>query len=141
MVRKWCAYGALTEGSVQQLFYMEFEMKKTGYYHDKPCKDHKGNSYPNIKAMCSFWGILPETYTRRINVYGLSTEEALTRPVKHNGGLRCSDHTGRKYRSRSMMCRYWNIDRKLFEYRLSHGWSLEDALTKERRQSNGRRLY
>jgi hypothetical protein len=104
-----------------------------GYKRDKACTDHLGNRYPNIKAMCSRWDILPETFTRRINVYGMSLEEALTRPVKHNGGQRCSDHTGKRYRSRSSMCRQWNIERKLFEYRISHGWSLEDALTRPSR--------
>ena len=104
-----------------------------GYKHDKPCKDHLGNDYPNIKAMCIRWNIQPETYTRRRNVYGMSVEEALTRPVKHNGGQRCSDHTGKKFRSLTSMCRKWNIDRKLFEYRVSRGWSIEDALTRPRR--------
>jgi len=101
--------------------------------HDKSCVDHQGKKFPSIKSMCAYWGILPETFTRRINVYGLSLEDALTRPVKPNGGQRCFDHNGKKYRSRSMMCRHYNIDRKLFEYRLSHGWSLEDSLTKARR--------
>ncbi len=107
---------------------------KTIIKHDKPCTDHLGNHYPNIKSMCTFWNICPETYTRRRNVYGLSLEDALTRPVKHNGGLRCYDHTGKRFRSRTSMCRHWNIDRKLFEYRMSQGWSLEDALTRPRRR-------
>jgi len=63
----------------------------------------------------------------------MSLEEALARPVKHNGGLCCTDHAGEEFRSRTEMCRYWHIDRKLFEYRISRGWSLEDALTRPRR--------
>ncbi len=113
---------------------------KRSYRHDKPCKDHLGKRYPNIKSMCAHWGIQPETYTRRRNVYGLTVEEALTRPVKHNGGLRCTDHIGKKYRSRTAMCQRWGIDRKLFEYRISHGWTLEDALTKPSRQERPLRL-
>ena len=101
--------------------------------HDKPCKDHQGNEYPNIKAMCERWGIQPATFSRRLKVYGLTLEEALTRQVKPNGGQRCNDHMGKRFRSRSMMCRYWNIDRKLFEYRIGQGWSLEDALSRPRR--------
>ncbi len=108
-------------------------MKKRGNRHDKPCVDHKGNKFPNIKSMCSQWEINPETFNRRINVYGLSLEEALTRPVKPNGGKRCSDHNGKKFRSLTKMCGYWKIDRKLFEYRISHGWELEKALTKKSR--------
>ena len=106
---------------------------KTIIKHDKPCTDHLGNHYPNIKSMCAHWHIRPETFSRRRTVYGMSLEEALTRPVKHNGGLWCTDHTGEEFRSRTEMCRFWNIDRKLFEYRISQGWSLEDALTRPKR--------
>ena len=63
----------------------------------------------------------------------MSVEEALTHPVKPNGGQACSDHEGTRFRSWSLMCEYWHIDRKLFEYRISHGWSLEDAITRPRR--------
>lgn len=123
--------------TIKGLLEVKMEVRQLrGYKHDKPCKDHLGNDYPSIKSMCAHWKIQPETYTRRRNVYGLSLKEALTRPVKHNGGQRCSDHIGKKYRSRTSMCRYWNIDRKLFEYRISHGWSLEDALTRPRKHKN-----
>ena len=55
------------------------------FSHDKPCSDHLGNIYGSIKAMCSFWHINPETFSRRLTVYNMTVEEALTRPVKHNG--------------------------------------------------------
>ncbi|SCY10850.1 hypothetical protein [Butyrivibrio sp. INlla14] len=100
---------------------------------EKPCEDHLGNKYCSIRDMCLVYGISPETYTRRINVYHMTVEEALTRPVKHNGGIRCQDHNGKYYRSRTQMCKSYGIDRKLFEYRISNGWSLEDALTKPSR--------
>ena len=136
-VTKMVRNGALIERAQYNNFLDKETMMKEGqlrgYKHDKPCTDHLGNRYPNIKAMCSRWDILPETFTRRINVYGMSLEETLTSPVKHNGGQRCSDHTGKRYRSRSSMCRQWGIERKLFEYRISHGWSLEDALTRPSR--------
>ena len=111
-------------------------MKKTVRFPCIECTDHTGVTYPSIKEMCAHWGIQPETYTRRIRVYQMSTEEALTTPVKPNGGQACRDHLGTRFRSRSRMCDHWNIDRKLFEYRISHGWSLEDALTKPRRRSS-----
>ena len=74
-----------------------------------------------------------DIYKTHQGVYHLSIEEALTRPVKPNGGQACRDHQGTRFRSRTLMCEHWNMDRKLFEYRISHGWSLEDALTKPRR--------
>ena len=101
--------------------------------HDKPCCDHQGNIYGNIKSMCSFWHINPETFNRRIKVYGMTVEEALTRPVKPNGGLQCTDHCGEKFFSITAMCEYWGIQRKVYTYRISHGWTQEDALTKPSR--------
>ena len=91
------------------------------FSHDKPCSDHLGNIYGSIKAMCSFWHIKPETYSRRLTVYNMTVEEALTRPVKHNGGLKCTDHHGHKYRSITSMCTKWGINRKLYKYRISQG--------------------
>ena len=105
-------------------------MKKS---HDIPCFDHEGNIYDNIKSMCSFWHIRPETFTRRMNVYGMTLEDALTRPVKPNGGLQCTDHCGEKFFSVTSMCKYWGISRKVYEYRISHGWTQEEALTKPSR--------
>lgn len=97
--------------------------------HDKPCCDHQGNSFDNIKSMCRFWHINPETFTRRIKVYKMPLEEALTRPVKHNGGLKCFDHCGESFLSVTAMCNYWGVQRKVYEYRISHGWTKEEALT------------
>lgn len=102
--------------------------------HEKPCSDHLGNVYGSIKEMCAFWHIRPETYTRRINNYNMTVEEALTRPVRSNGGVKCRDHLGEQFYSKSSMCMHWGIDRKLYEYRISHGWSQKDALTKPSRQ-------
>lgn len=114
---------------------MQKRKKNHGYSHDKPCTDHHGNKYKNIKSMCARYGLYPETFKRRITIYQMTIEEALTTPVKPNGGLECRDHKGRLFRSRSSMCKHWKIDRKLFEYRISHGWNLEDALTRPSRKS------
>ncbi len=103
--------------------------------HDKPCSDHMGNVFGSIKAMCAFWHIRPETYTRRITHYNMSIEEALTRPVASNGGVKCRDHLGELFYSKTTMCQHWGIDRKVYEYRMTHGWSQRDALTLPSRQS------
>ena len=102
-------------------------MKRTS--HDIPCSDHLGNIYGSIKSMCTHWNISPETFTRRIRVCHLSLEEALTRPVKHNGGLKCTDHLGEEFFSVTSMCKHWGVARNLYEYRISHNWSLEEALS------------
>ena len=97
--------------------------------NDKPCSDHEGNIYPSLKAMCLHWNIRTETFSRRIKVYGMSLEEALTKPVKTNGGIICYDHNGDKYYSETSMCGHWGILRKVYEYRINHGWTQEQALT------------
>ena len=104
-------------------------------YHDKPCSDHLGNIFGNIKSMCEFWHIRYATYSRRVNVYNMSVEEALTRPVKPNAGLICYDHMGEKFYSITTMCQHWGVERKVYMYRVSHGWSVEKALTTPSRQS------
>ena len=101
--------------------------------HDKPCCDHLGNVYGSIKAMCAFWNIHPETYSRRIKVYNMTIEEALTKPVKPNGGVKCQDHLGNTFYSINEMCSHYRIAHKLYEYRISHGWSQKEALTKPSR--------
>lgn len=61
-------------------------MKKVIRFPSKECTDHTGATYPSIKEMCARWSIQPETYTRRVKVYHMSVEAALTTPVKPNGG-------------------------------------------------------
>jgi len=100
-----------------------------GIDHRVPCCDHHGNHFSSIKEMCAQYCIHPEAYTRRIKVYGWSIEKALTTPVKKNGGKKCTDHNGKRFKSVSKMCKYHNIARKVFEYRIAHGWTLKDALT------------
>lgn len=96
--------------------------------HDKPCTDHLGNHFDNIKSMCAYWNIRTATFSRRMSVYHMSLEEALTKPVKNNGGLVCHDHLGEKFYSKTSMCNHWGIDRKLYDYRIAHGWTVEEAL-------------
>ena len=79
--------------------------------------------------MCSEYDINPETYTRRINVYKWDIEKALTTPAKPTGGQYCYDHQGTRFKSESLMCKHWNIDRKTYHYRISKGLSVEKALT------------
>lgn len=108
---------------------------------NKPCADHEGNVYGSIKEMCKHWGIHPETFSRRIRVYNMSLKEALTNPVKANGGIMCYDHLGNEFFSIKEMCEYYKVERKLYTYRISHGWSTEDALTKKPRKTTPKRAW
>ena len=102
---------------------------KQSFNHNKPQKDHKGIQYASITEMCQAYDIKLETYQRRVNVYHWSTEKALTTPVKKNGGQYCYDHEGKRYKSESLMCQHWGIERKTYKYRRSKGLSVEDSLT------------
>lgn len=102
---------------------------KKGFDHEKPCSDHLGNNYSSIKEMCKAYDINPETFSRRINVYGWSLQKALTTPVKPNGGQYCYDHEGTRFKSENLMCKHWGVERKTFKYRINHGMSVEEALT------------
>ena len=41
------------------------------------------------------------------------------------------DHNGRRFKSESLMCQYWGIDRKTYKYRRSKGLSIEESLIQE----------
>lgn len=99
------------------------------FSHDKPCVDHKGNIFGNIKSMCRFWHINPKTFSRRMNVYGMTLEEALTKPLKSNSRIKTMDHRGEVFPSRTSMCKYWGIPRKTYEDRILNGWNIKEALT------------
>ena len=99
------------------------------FSHDKPCVDHQGNIFGSIKSMCRFWQINPKTFSRRVNVYGMTLEEALTKPLKSNSRIKTMDHRGEVFPSRTSMCNYWGIPRKTYEDRISHGWDMREALT------------
>ena len=72
------------------------------YHPEKKCKDHTGREFPSIKAMCEFWNIPPETFRRRMAVYGYPLEKALSMPLKSNSNNLCYDHLGAEFRSKFM---------------------------------------
>ena len=96
--------------------------------HSKSCKDHHGKKYKSLSEMCKAYDITPETYTRRIKVYGYTKAEALTKPCK-NAPKPIFDHNGTRYKSLTALAAAYDLDRKTLSYRLNHGWSLEKALT------------
>ena len=76
--------------------------------------------------------IQEESTLYKVNkLYHWCIEKTLTTPVKRNGGQYCYDHNGRRFKSESLMCQYWGIDRKTYKYRHSKGLSIEDSLTQK----------
>lgn len=80
--------------------------------------------------MCSYWGITPWTYARRINK-GWTLEKALTEPLcemTQRAAKPCTDHLGNKFDSVTDMCRYHGVAISTFGNRRLKGASLEQAL-------------
>jgi hypothetical protein len=100
----------------------------------KECKDHLGNAYASITAMCKAYDVKLSTFCKRIQ-RGWTLEKTLTQKVdteKVTGkGKTCKDHLGNTYSSISDMCRAYGIQKYTFDYRFGRrGMTVEQALTK-----------
>ena len=92
------------------------------------CKDHIGNQFSSIKAMCEYYGISKGVYYRRIKS-GWPVEEALT--AKVDGSKR--SHVvygpyGDKYRNIAEMCKAYNTTCSKYYKRLSLNYTQKEAL-------------
>ena len=91
--------------------------------------DHLGNKFKNVKEMCDFYKVKTTTYLSRLAM-GWTLREALEgrkidekcEPTKSSKGTVVTDHKGKQ------MCSHYGVGISLFNYRLKHGWSLEEAL-------------
>lgn len=94
-------------------------------------KDHLGNEFDTLKAMCEYHQIPTDVYYQRLKK-GFPLEELL-RPYKKRKfpkikGKKCFDHLGNEYESISEMCRAYNVNATLFRMRRKQGDSVERAL-------------
>ena len=96
--------------------------------------DINGVEYKTLTAMCQAWGISVKCFVGRIE-RGWAFEEALaipadtSNPVKRHS--RVSDHVGNKFTSVNAMCKHWDVNLGTYKYRVKHGLSIEEALTKK----------
>lgn len=72
------------------------------------CKDHLGNEYPSIEAMCKAYGISRHTYSTRVNKLGWTVEDALTTNYVINS-IECTDFAGNKFPTKIDMANYYAI--------------------------------
>lgn len=120
--RGWSLKDALTK-----------EKKSNG--KGKAVQDHLGNKYGSTKDLCKAYNINYTTFMVRIE-NGWSMEDAITKEIQTpEKGKAIQDHLGNTYESVKSLCKAYNIDITTFTTRLDRGWSIEDALTKEK-QSN-----
>lgn len=96
------------------------------------CRDHLGNEYDSIKAMCDAYGIsLTTYYSRKQKGYGI--EKCLS-SIKMNRHF--VDHKNIVYSSFSAMCAAYGLDGGLVRGRIKAGWTLEEALEYNRHTYN-----
>ena len=99
------------------------------YTGDTKVKDHLGQEYKTKTEMCKAYGVNYATYLRR-KKKGMSTEEALTKPVKKRSKAETvTDHLGKKYPSIRAMAKAYGISHTTYTQRLENGMSVKDALT------------
>ena len=99
------------------------------YDSDTKVKDHLGQEYNTKIEMCKVYGIEYATYFRRKRK-GMSTEEALTRPVKKRSKVEnATDHLGKTYSSKRAMAKAYGIPHTTYNKRIENGMCVKDALT------------
>ena len=117
-------------------------------------KDHLGNEFTSIEAMCKHYGISTKVYYYRVRS-GWTKEMALTgcitnpvnksysnqgakvgkvpeyivARVKINSNKAYYDHLGNKFDSIDSMCEHWGISKSVYAARLRSGWDAAKALT------------
>lgn len=102
-----------------------------------------GVEYPSISDACRHYNISIDTVSHRIRNSGWSVDQAFTTPVlrrveknvpitkiKNNKIIAMK---GVKYESVSEACKVFGISSSVVYQRLAKGWSLEDALTLDRK--------
>ena len=93
------------------------------------CKDHKGNEFPSVKAMCKYYGVNEPVYYARLK-RGCTLEQALTgNGIKQTTSIVCKDHKDNEFPSVKDMCAYYGVDDSTYYARLNRGCTLEQALT------------
>ena len=95
-----------------------------------PCKDHLGNEFPSMKAMCEHYDISENAFRDRRNKKQMSLEKILTTPAKkkHNG--LCKDHLGNEFPNQKAMLDYYGINMNTFYRRRNEKhMSLKETLT------------
>lgn len=99
------------------------------YNSDTRVKDHLGQEYNTTLEMCKAYSLEYATYFRR-KKKGMSTEEALTKPVKKRSKAEnITDHLGKTYSSKLAMTKAYGIAHTTYTQRIANGMSVKDALT------------
>lgn len=122
-------YEKLRRGYTMEQALSTTRKKRTEAVKGKACKDHLGNEYISIAAMCKAYNIDPKRYHSLIKA-GHTMEELLThQPIRTYDSGECTDHLGNVFKNKKVMAEHYNIPYKTLLHRLYEKWPLESALT------------
>ena len=82
-------------------------------------RDHLGNEYPSMSAMCRAYNIRPQTFSLRYDM-GWTMEDCLF--GKH------ITYAGKQFNSLHHLCRELGLKYSTVYKRIQQGWSIEDAV-------------
>lgn len=95
-------------------------------FHNKNVKDHLGNHFETIKAMCKYWNVSETCFYSRRD-FGFTLEEILEGTDPHL--VECEDHLGNTYSTLAEMLNKYNIDYNVYYKRRAKGWGIKEILT------------
>lgn len=90
---------------------------------NKPVSDSKGNNFNSIKECAAYYGIPFKLLSARL-AGGMTVDDAVA--MLHRP--QAITYNGVTYRTKTELCRAFNIPYDRFRSRIRKGWSLDDAL-------------
>lgn len=92
---------------------------------------YNGVEYKSHADLCRALNLSESTFCSRL-YNGWSIERAVEKPITKYNGNPSEDYLGNKFPSQNQMAEYWGITPRKLRYRLSKGYSLKTALTKQK---------
>ena len=93
----------------------------------KKCKDHKGQEFASVAAMCDFWNISPFVFYKRKNKLKWSMEKTLTTPQ--------NEQPNRNNNVTELLQRHGIIRRvQTFKKLIKDGYTIEQAIAEIKQQ-------
>lgn len=96
-------------------------------------KDHLGNEFDTLDAMCKHWNISKKQYMLNIR-NNCTIQQALTTCVEETSF--CFDHLGNKFASINAMCKQYGITKTTLRSRIELGWTLDEILKNPSKKLN-----
>lgn len=62
----------------------------------------------------------------------MQTDKRMHNTSNKRNSTPCTDHTGRHFPSVKAMCENWGLFYTTYKTRMKHGWTQEEALTRQR---------